>query len=809
MKKDSNRQQLIHDATSPVIGSSVTKQDKRDIAIARARLALDNFYAQAGVTKEAHEQLKRSPLRQQLTHNATNGYTGPYPSEKQKALNRKNAVANARKLADDFYARAGLSTEQRADVKRNAQRLSEATAKVRGQDLTPQTSFERKFGSGRVGEELATKLAKQERAEYEYRVRNLNSRDFDPEWKSPTELEIDRENLRRYMTGEDSVQESIEQAYREGNFAARPVYHSAQALGFSDEDLRGKTVGQMAEMASDRMVDLLQLSGKIQDPLLGLKETLPGGKWANDLATHLGAQLITSPGDVAMDILAFADPSSSIQDRAGAAVNLPLKVLSIDVGGPLLKGGGKALRYVINAGDIELARRATGLGRKEVANAIDDLWRAQRQSHRSLPDLPVHAPFTKSKNQKNEIANSPVRKITDELIAGYKSHLPPKVKSTYREQIEAGRQLEAFGPTKRSTNDLSVSGAYDSSDAGKKSTIFPGSPFRSWDDAVPVIKTYLGGKVEVLFDSVKEPLVKKGFAELIGLYVPTTRHVLEAVQIVRDGAVEKTFIVYMKKGRIIDTEVYSMRIPRRTVHIEAGYVNERSKALGADEVWIGHNHPGGKARASEKDILSSIMNAEGIENYKGDIITNHNEVAHIKSDGSVHMYKIKNENLRKGFALWPGWLKAINPDQATFEVMPEVARVIASVKKIKDKIVVVATTSENEIGTMFTLKEGVLSTDAEALMAGAISGRARHSGSSKVFIYLPVDNPARLSRIEMERLARLYNDNIIDTVYSANGIDVIEYIMYNTNIKVEVKPKYLYGRLQKKLESRALRRGGR
>jgi len=152
-------------------------------------------------------------------------------------------------------------------------------------------------------------------------------------------------------------------------------------------------------------------------------------------------------------------------------------------------------------------------------------------------------------------------------------------------------------------------------------------------------------KVDVIFRRIKPNFERKGYINLNHIQINSKEKLAEIAQIFRDPRYETFRMIYMKDNKIVGQEAVTSKIPGCTrvftgnkvgiTRAEQGTykIKERMKRLKADGYYMVHNHPTGRAKASQKDVDLSHFFYEKIEGYKGHLIINSNSYAWIDIEG--------------------------------------------------------------------------------------------------------------------------------------------------------------------------------
>lgn len=125
------------------------------------------------------------------------------------------------------------------------------------------------------------------------------------------------------------------------------------------------------------------------------------------------------------------------------------------------------------------------------------------------------------------------------------------------------------------------------------------------------------GGVKTIASAIPQDLIKHGFVSLRGAEIKNARDLAAAAQIFRDPRIETLRIFYVKEGKIVGHEGLSNRMPgfvsfyaTEKAQKEVVRIHSRIKRLGADQVYLLHNHPGGRPVPSGNDIAFTKLLSE-------------------------------------------------------------------------------------------------------------------------------------------------------------------------------------------------------
>ena len=155
--------------------------------------------------------------------------------------------------------------------------------------------------------------------------------------------------------------------------------------------------------------------------------------------------------------------------------------------------------------------------------------------------------------------------------------------------------------------------------------------------------------IKTIYRKFSKDFHEKGYIDLNNKKINNIQEVADIAQVFRNPNYETFRILYIKGNTIVGQESISSRIPGRTKIFEdnnstKGFykIKDRMKRLNADGYYMIHNHPSGKAKASQEDIDTTRKFMNNVHGFKGHIIVNSGTYATIERDGLSRLFA-KNE----------------------------------------------------------------------------------------------------------------------------------------------------------------------
>lgn len=158
-------------------------------------------------------------------------------------------------------------------------------------------------------------------------------------------------------------------------------------------------------------------------------------------------------------------------------------------------------------------------------------------------------------------------------------------------------------------------------------------------------------KIETIYRKFSKDFKEKGYVDLNNKTVKDIKEVADIAQIFRNPNYETFRMIYTRDNTIVGQEAISSRIPGQTKVFEdnnraKGFykIKNRMNRLNADGYYMVHNHPSGKAVASQIDINTTQLFIKNIPGFKGHVIVNSGTYATIeRENGALSKLAANNE----------------------------------------------------------------------------------------------------------------------------------------------------------------------
>lgn len=140
-------------------------------------------------------------------------------------------------------------------------------------------------------------------------------------------------------------------------------------------------------------------------------------------------------------------------------------------------------------------------------------------------------------------------------------------------------------------------------------------------------RSALPAKPSVLGSAISRDFREKGYISLVGQQVNTSGDLALVAQVLRDPRFETFRAFYVKDGKIVGERAYTSRMAG-SVSLPgdiAEHISADMGRTGADGYWLLHNHPSGRATASQGDLRLTEHIAQNTKGMLGHVIIDHNE----------------------------------------------------------------------------------------------------------------------------------------------------------------------------------------
>ncbi len=136
--------------------------------------------------------------------------------------------------------------------------------------------------------------------------------------------------------------------------------------------------------------------------------------------------------------------------------------------------------------------------------------------------------------------------------------------------------------------------------------------------------------------------------QIIGQQVKSFADVADLAQGWRNPNYEELRYIYLKNGVVVDHEGVTCRLPGSTsyytgnAHDYLAHLKDRAKVLGADQIYILHNHPTGNPKPSAADIEVTRYLCKAVPEIVGHVVINSGKFSIIGPAGQFEILPLEN-----------------------------------------------------------------------------------------------------------------------------------------------------------------------
>ena len=162
-------------------------------------------------------------------------------------------------------------------------------------------------------------------------------------------------------------------------------------------------------------------------------------------------------------------------------------------------------------------------------------------------------------------------------------------------------------------------------------------------------------KVKTILNGVPQMEDMKKYLDLRNVEIHSREDLANICQIFRNPLFETFRVIYTRDNKIVGYESFTSRLPNAVFIFKDRYKNRkmndfrgfeeikiREYKLGANGIYIEHNHPAGSAKASMEDIHLTKNFAKNIDDFKGHVIVDHGTYAWIGVDDRTGNLEVAN-----------------------------------------------------------------------------------------------------------------------------------------------------------------------
>ncbi len=245
------------------------------------------------------------------------------------------------------------------------------------------------------------------------------------------------------------------------------------------------------------------------------------------------------------------------------------------------------------------------------------------------------------------------------------------------------------------------------------------------------------GKGSIIANAISTDLLNDGATDLIGKKVTSAEDLATLAQVYRDPRFETARYFFVKQGHVVGHTGLSLRLPSVAVATTKDpevYINRLTKQMrgvGADQIYMLHNHPSGDPTPSAADIQTTEYMAKHLPGFAGHVIIDSNKFAEINvgADG------ISTKVTQKYFGFDKTRIPSVPNDQLRKPANdPHSIALVGQSFKKSGFVTLIATDDKLHVQAVMELPESELK-NPKAVRAQALIRRfARQTGASGVML---------------------------------------------------------------------------
>jgi len=255
-------------------------------------------------------------------------------------------------------------------------------------------------------------------------------------------------------------------------------------------------------------------------------------------------------------------------------------------------------------------------------------------------------------------------------------------------------------------------------------------------------------KVETIFDGVPEFEDMKKYVDLRNIEIKSREDLANICQVFRDPRFETFRVIYTRDNNIVGYESITSRLPNAVYIFKDRYKDKRLNQfrdfeeikireyrLGANGIYIQHNHPSGNAKASWQDVGITKLFIKNLNDFKGHVIIDHGTYAWIGLDDRTGELEVNNNM----------WIEnLIDKDSSEFinrnpllnvkiNSRNELARIMYDVKHSNHYSTLVLTSASAKIRLLQDIPNSFINMRYRQI-GGYIKNRCSDTGSTRAFL---------------------------------------------------------------------------
>ena len=265
---------------------------------------------------------------------------------------------------------------------------------------------------------------------------------------------------------------------------------------------------------------------------------------------------------------------------------------------------------------------------------------------------------------------------------------------------------------------------------------------------------------------------RSGFVSLSGTKVEGPGDLAAVAQIFRDPRIETLRIFYIKDGKVVAHEGLSSRMPHfsqfyapKDIPKEVTKIIRRMRRVGANQIYLLHNHPTGRPRASAQDVaftdfldknLSNYAKKMGVEaSVEAHVIIDHEEYAVVRPRSKPETFLL-DEASEKWKAGVPHDLLGTPIDGSA-----DVIRIARDLKTPRKFATLIFRTADGTLGGIQDVPLGIVNGKD---VAGYVRNRAVEFGSAEAVLVL-----RSMKDMDWRNMRSLIEDAVFQDIVAPSG----------------------------------------
>lgn len=265
---------------------------------------------------------------------------------------------------------------------------------------------------------------------------------------------------------------------------------------------------------------------------------------------------------------------------------------------------------------------------------------------------------------------------------------------------------------------------------------------------------------------------RSGFVSLSGTKVEGPGDLAAVAQIFRDPRIETLRIFYIKDGKVVAHEGLSSRMPHfsqfyapKDIPKEVTKIIRRMRRVGANQIYLLHNHPTGNPKASAQDVaftdfldknLSNYAKKMGVEaSVEAHVIIDHEEYAVVRPRSKPETFLLDEASEK--------WKAGVPHDLlgTPIDGSEDVIRIAGDLKTPRKFATLIFRTSDGTLGGIQDVPLGIINGKD---VAGYVRNRAVEFGSAEAALVL-----RSMKDMDWRNMRSLIEDAVFQDIVAPSG----------------------------------------